>query len=118
MKAQYSISQIAGLIGRYKSTISRELRRNAGSRGYGPKQVSELAFERDEQSRNACTVALWLKEQASALLRLQWNPEQVASRPLVSHEMLDQHLYADRTHGGNMWKNLRSQKQKGKRYAS
>lgn len=118
MKAQHSITQIASLIGRHKSTISRELRRNAGSRGYRPKQASELAIERSEQSRNACTVAPWVKEQASALLRLQWSPEQVASRLPVSHETLYQHVYADKTQGGNLWKNLRCQKQKRKRYAS
>ena len=118
MKAQHSITQIASLIGRHKSTISRELRRNAGSRGYRPKQASELAIERSEQSRNAYTVAPWVKEQASALLRLQWSPEQVASRLPVSHETLYQHVYADKTQGGNLWKNLRCQKQKRKRYAS
>ena len=118
MKAQHSITQIASLIGRHKSTISRELRRNAGSRGYRPKQASELAIERSEQSRNASTVAPWVKQQASALLRLQWSPEQVASRLPVSHETLYQHVYADKIQGGTLWKNLRCQKQKRKRYAS
>ena len=80
MKAQHSITQIASLIGRHKSTISRELRRNAGSRGYRPKQAGELAIERFDQSRNAYTVAPRAKEQVSALLRLQWSPEQVTSR--------------------------------------
>ena len=118
MKAQHSITQIASLIGRHKSTISRELRRNAGSRGYRPKQASELAIERSEQSRNASTVAPWVKQQASALLRLQWSPAQVVSRLPVSHETLYQHVYADKTQGGTLWKNLRCQKQKRKRYAS
>jgi len=40
-----------------------------------------------------------VKEQASALLRLQWSPEQVASRLPVSHETLYQHVYADKTQG-------------------
>ena len=53
MKAQHSITQIANLIGRHKSTISRELHRNAGSRGYHPGRASELAIEGSEQSRNA-----------------------------------------------------------------
>ena len=56
MNAQHSTTQIASLIGRHKSTISRDLRRNAGSRGYRPKQASELAIERAEQSRNAYRV--------------------------------------------------------------
>lgn len=116
MKAQHSITQVAILIGRHKSRISRELRRNAGSRDYRPKQACELATERAEQSCNACTVAPWVKkEQASALLRLQWSP---ASRLPVSHEMPCQHVYADKAQGGTLWKNLRRQKQNRKRHAS
>jgi len=71
MKAQYSIQQIAMLIRRHKSIIIRQVRRNAGSRGYGPKQ-------------------------AGALLRLQCSPEQLGSRLVVSQETLDQYVYAVR----------------------
>jgi IS30 family transposase len=46
MKAQHNITQIARLLGRDKSTISRELRRNAGCRGYRAKQACELACKR------------------------------------------------------------------------
>jgi len=53
-----------------------------------------------------------------ALLRLQWSPEQVARRLPASHETLCQQVYADKTQDGNLWKNLRCQKQKRKRYAS
>lgn len=118
MKAQHTITQIAQLLGRGKSTISRELRRNAASRGYRPKQVCELALKRSEACRNASTVAPWIKEQASALLRLQWSPEQLAGKLPVSHETLYLHVYADKIQAGSLWKNLRCQKQKRKRYAS
>ena len=56
--------------------------------------------------------------QASELLRLQWSPEQIASKLPVSHESLHLHVYADKAHGGTLWKNLRCQKQKRNRYAS
>ena len=118
MKAQHNITQIAVLLGRNKSTISRELHRNAGSRGYRPKQACELAAQRSESSRNASTLAPWVKEQANVLLKLQWSPEQIAGKLPVSHETLYLHVYADKAHGGNLWKNLRCQKQKRKRYAS
>jgi IS30 family transposase len=36
----------------------------------------------------------------------------------VSHETLYLHVYSDKALGGNLWKNLRCQKQKRKRYAS
>ena len=55
MKAQHNITQIARLLGRDKSTISRELRRNAGRRGYKAKQACELACKLSESSSNAKT---------------------------------------------------------------
>ena len=51
-------------------------------------------------------------------MRLKWSPEQIAGKLPVSHETLYLHVYADKDHGGNLWKNLRCQKQKRKRYAS
>jgi IS30 family transposase len=118
MDTQHNITQIARLLGKDKSTISRELRRNAGCRGYKAKQACELACKRSESSCNANTLAPWVKEQASALLRLQWGPEQIAGKLPVSQESLYLHVYADKAHGGTLWKNLRYQKQKRKRYAS
>ena len=85
---------------------------------YKAKQACELACKRSESSRNAKTLAPWVKEQASALLRLQWSPEQIAGKLPASHESLYLHVYADKAHGGTLWKNLRCQKQKRKRYAS
>lgn len=117
MKAQHSVTQIDSLIGRHKSTISRELGHNAGSRGYRPKQACDRAIERSKNSGNAYTVEPRVKELARASLRLQWSPERVAIKLPVSHETLYQHVYADKTQGGNLWeKNLRCQKQKRKHY--
>ena len=84
MKSQHNITQIAQPLGRNNSTVSRGLRRNAGCRGCRAKQACELASKRSESSRNASTLAHWLKEQASELLRLQWSPEQIADKLPVS----------------------------------
>jgi IS30 family transposase len=118
MNAQHNVTKIAQLLGHDKSMISRELRRNAGCRGYRAKQACELSCKRSESSRNANTLAPWVKERANALLRLPWSPEQIAGKLPVSHESLYLHVYADKAHGGTWWKNLRCQKQKRKRYAS
>ena len=117
MKAGHDQSQIAKVLDRNKSTISRELSLNTGSRGYRPKQACEISADRAQNSRNASTVAPWVKEQANALLRVQWSPEQIASQLPISHETVYQHVYADKAQGGMLWKNLRCQKQKRKRYA-
>jgi len=117
MKAGNDQSQIAKVLDRNKSTISRELSRNTGSRGYRPKQACEMSTYRSQNSRNASTVASWVKDEANALLRVQWSPEQIASKLPISHETVYQHVYADKAQGGALWKNLRCQKQKRKRYA-
>jgi IS30 family transposase len=117
MKAGHDQSEIAKLLHRHKSTISRELTRNTGSRGYRPKQACEMSADRAQNSRNANTVAPWVKDEVNALLRVQWSPEQIASQLPISHETVYQHVYADKAQGGALWKNLRCQKQKRKRYA-
>jgi IS30 family transposase len=118
MKAGHDQTQIAKLLDRHKSTISRELNRNTGSRGYRPKkQACELSVERAQNSRNAPTIAPWIREEACTLLCLQWSPQQIASQLPISHETLYQHVYADKAQGGALWKNLPCQKQKRKRYA-
>ena len=48
---------------------------------------------------------------------MQWSPEQIAARLPISHETLYRHVYADKAQGGVLWKSLRCQKQKRKRYA-
>ena len=46
------MTEIADVIGVHKSTVSRELRRNTGGRGYRPKQAHQLALlRRDEKVR-------------------------------------------------------------------
>jgi transposase, IS30 family len=118
MKAGHDQSQIAKLLDRHKSTISRELSRNTGSRGYRPKQACEMSADRAQNNRNAPTVEPWVREAACALLCIQWSPEQIASQLPISHETVYQHVYADKAQGGTLWKHLRCQKQKRKRYAS
>jgi IS30 family transposase len=99
MKAGHDQSQIAKVLDRNKSTISRELSRNTVSRGYRSKQACEMSTHRSQNSRNASTIAPWVKEQANALLRVQWSPEQIASKLPISHETVYQHVYADKAQG-------------------
>ena len=85
MKARHDQTQIAKLLDRQKSTISRELSRNRGLKGYRPKQACATATKRSEKRWNAATMPPWVAEQAACLLKLQWSPEpdcrQVASQP-------------------------------------
>ena len=48
LKAGHRQAKIAEILGVHKSTISRELARNRGLRGYRPKQAQRLAAVRKE----------------------------------------------------------------------
>jgi transposase, IS30 family len=52
----------------------------------------------------------------SFCLGLQWCPEWIAHKVGVSHEYVYLHVYADKAAGGNLHKNLRSQKLRRKRH--
>jgi IS30 family transposase len=76
-----------------------------------------MSADRAQNSRNANTVPAWVNDQAQLLLQLQWSPEQIASKLPISHETVYLRVYADKAQGGTLWRNLRCQKQKRKRYA-
>ncbi len=42
----YSQTEVAAIVGRDKGTVSRELRRNQGLKGYRPRQAHRLALAR------------------------------------------------------------------------
>jgi IS30 family transposase len=113
-KAGHAQSEIAKVLERSTSTISRELTRNRGGRGYRPKQAHSMAIER--QAMNARTIddATW--RFAQERLMLQWSPEQISGHADISPETVYQRVYADKRAGGLLWKNLRCQKQRKKRY--
>ena len=56
MSTGNSHPQIAELLGRHKSAISREIARNTCGRGYRPRQTCLLAQERSLGSRNASQI--------------------------------------------------------------
>jgi transposase, IS30 family len=73
--------EIAELMGRDRSTIHRELKRNAGQRGYRPKQAQRLADERRLASRRPHKmddpdVHQYVRDR----LEKCWSPEQIAGR--------------------------------------
>jgi IS30 family transposase len=122
MKEGRNQSQIAANIGCHKSTISRELRRNRGLKGYRPQQADELAYDRQcEAYRSRISGDTW--QQVEQLLRQEWSPQQIAGhlkqqkQPSVSHECIYLYVYADKRRGGTLHQHLRSQKKQRKRYS-
>lgn len=79
LKAGLTQNVIADMIGRDKSTISRELARNTGQRGYRPQQAQQRARKRQRnKARPAFSESHW--QVVDALLRADWSPEQIAGR--------------------------------------
>ena len=118
MKEGLNCTEIAKNLGRSTSTISREIVRNKGGRGYRSKQADRLAQERSVGSRNARRIEPDVLKAAFDRIAEQLSPEQVAAELPISHETLYQHIYADKAAGGALWRNLRCQKKRKKRYAS
>jgi transposase, IS30 family len=73
--------EIAELMGRDRSTIHRELKRNAGQRGYRPKQAQRLADERRLASRRPHKMDNPdVHQYVQDRLEKCWSPEQIAGR--------------------------------------
>ncbi len=123
MKAGHNQTEIAEILGRHKSTVSRELRRNRGLRGYRPKQAHRLSVER-RQSKSQPRIAPTHWERVEHLLREDWSPEQISlwlndeAGIQISHEWIYQYVLQNKSMGGNLYHHLRCQKQRRKRYGS
>ena len=120
LNTRHNQSEIARAIGVNKSTISRELVRNRGQRGYRPGQADELAKERClKKVRRPISEQTWLLVESK--LRLDWSPEQISGwltkndQESVSHEQIYQHVYVEQRAGGALYKHLRCQKKRRKR---
>lgn len=118
LKEGLTQSQIAQNLGRHKATISREIARNSGLRGYRPRQASLLAEERAINSRNAQRISSQAWKSVSDQLKRQFSPEQISASIDVSHETIYRHIYTDKARGGELWRHLRCQKKRRKRYGS
>ena len=81
LKQGYSLAEIARLMGRHRSTISRELKRNTGRRGYRPKQAQRMAEARRRRRGRRCKLAdPELNKYVRKRLEKRWSPDQIAGR--------------------------------------
>ena len=106
-------NEIAQAVGCSQSTISKELSRNRGKRGYRPCQAHRLATERKSQKRTRPKVVVGIiKDEVEARLRIKHSPDQISKSLVlrnlnVSHEAIYQHIANDRKAGGDLALNLR-----------
>ena len=125
LKGNESVSSIARELGRSKSTISEEIKRNSGGRGHRPQQAHEMAKNRASAShKGALKMKGELLEEIEDMIRRDWSPEQIAGFLCgkgisIHHESIYRFIYDDQKHGGDLYKHLRrANKIYKKRYGS
>jgi len=104
-------SEMARRLSRNPGSISREIGRNTGLRGYRPKHAHEKA---NAQAKRAGPRRFTdeVRTDAEARLKEGWTPAiiggraRLEGRPWVCAETIYQHVYADAKAGGTLWKNL------------
>lgn len=109
----------------HPSTISRELFRNRGERGYRPKQAHGKALQRRSEADKARSMTQSMEARVTEYLLLEWSPEQISGhlksegKDRVSHEAIYQFIMKEQKGGGELYKQLRhSGKKRKKRYGA
>jgi len=119
-------AEIARLMGRHRSTISRELRRNCSHHdgGYRSGRAQEQAQARRKRSRRNSHFGANEWALVETLLEEKFSPEQISGwlRALklleISHETIYSHVWRDKKRGGTLYLHLRQPFKRRKRYGS
>ena len=123
-----SVSRIAELTGRHRSSIYREIRRNCCHRtdgSYRPSKADDRARSRRSHSRRNLHYVEKDFKLVRQLLKKDYSPEQIAGfisrhklmTRMISHETIYRYIWRDKANGGSLWRHLRqSSKQRRKRY--
>lgn len=115
------INFIASTIGKDKSVVSRELKRNCDKRsGQYNDDLAQRKYEKRMQKKTKkIRFTQAVRERVEELLREDFSPEQIAGRceleglECISHERIYQHIWEDKKRGGGLHTHLR---RKGRRY--
>jgi IS30 family transposase len=124
-KQGFNQSEIARELGRHRSTICRELKRNSArwDGHYRPSKAIERTAGRRSRSRRNLRFSRSDLRRVEAQLRQLWSPEQICGRLRgslsISHETIYRHIWRDRILGGTLHTCLRgARKQRRKRYGA
>jgi transposase, IS30 family len=113
--------EIARVVGISQSTISREIKRNKGLRGYRFGQAQGMAMQRRVGTVRPHVMTPIMIDIGEFLLKKRWSPEQISywlalfGGCFISHERIYQHGRADKKRGGTLHLFLR---RNGKKYQS
>ena len=108
-------SEIARRLGRHRSTISREVRRNSSrcDGSYRPSKAIERTNGRRSRSRRNQHFTKADFAMVEKKLKADWSPEQISGRLRldgelsISHETIYIHVWRDKQAGGHLYRHLR-----------
>lgn len=123
LKQGYLQKEIALAIGKCKSVISREIRRNCDARSgeYRSDLARRKCNDRHKSKTKHIRFTPEVKKYVEAKLKQEWSPEQISKTAntknidMVSHERIYQHILDDQKRGGDLYKKKRRQKKYRKR---
>jgi IS30 family transposase len=115
-KRGFTCAAIARELNRHRSTISREVRRNAwrtDGRSYWVEKAQSYTNERRRVSRRNTRFTAEQWAFVDDLLGEDWSPEQIEgwcarfAILAISHETIYRHIWADKKNGGTLYTHLR-----------
>jgi IS30 family transposase len=115
MHRGYSYREIARILGRSVSTISREKRRNLTDHDgrYRAEKAHQYAMARRSRSRKRDQYSPQEWQEVAGLVGRKWSPEQIAGRARSMHktcmskETIYRYIRRERRAGGQTWRHLR-----------
>lgn len=116
--------EIAELINKHHSTVSREVVRNTGLRGYRPRQAQENAQQRHQNKPRCIKLTPCVQLLIADNIRHEWSPDQIQGRlkreglPIVCATTIYDFIKKDKAFGGDLYRHLRHKKPYKKRTGS
>lgn len=125
LRQNKSRKEIAATIGVSESTLSRELKRNSGQRGYHWQQAHVKATDRRRRLQNYRNLTPEIRNFIRVKMEEeQWSPAQITGwlrkqgKNSVCVETIYAYIRADKENGGSLWKHCRHQLKHRKRQVS
>lgn len=125
LRQKKSRKEISQTIGVSESTLSREIRRNSGQRGYHWQQAQVKATDRQRRLQNYRNLTMEIRKLIrSKITEEQWSPAQIVGylrkkgKPAVCVETIYAYIRADKENGGDLWRHCRHQLKHRRRQVS